>query len=186
MVWYVKIFHLKTFQLFCLNDKGDRMCKVLTLFTLDSLWQVSVHQLWLILFVAMQSLTGCICKLECWCTFQRRNQVWIHTESSWIYIQMLNFSKFVKACSILASFSCSGSQKYWRWNTREMNHESLLESQEGGSTISPSLLEPSHLRDIGHKGHIKFKAYVSKLDFLRSNHIQIAQFPVGVLYTCFP
>lgn len=62
---------------------------------------------------------------------------------------------------------------------------SLVEWQEGGSTIFPSLLEPSHLKDIGHKGHIKLKADLSKLDVLRANHIQIAQFPVGVLYTCF-
>lgn len=38
-----------------------------------------------------------------------------------------------------------------------MNHASLLEWQEEGSMISPSLLEPSHLRDIDHRGHVKFK-----------------------------
>lgn len=172
MVWYVKIFHLKTFQLFCLNDKGDRMCKVLALFTLDYGKFCSFLQLWLILFVAMQNLSGCMCKLVL---------VYISEEKSGLdtYKILPNWYPNVKLFKV----------HYVRSTEDETPDKwivSLVEWQEGGSTISPSLLEPSQLRDTGHNGHMKLKADLSKLDVLRANHIQIAQFPVGVLYTCFP
>lgn len=68
-------FSPQDFQLFCLNDKEDRMCKVLTLFTLGSLWQVSLSSSAVINFVC------CNAKLN-WVYVQVRVSVYISEEKS--------------------------------------------------------------------------------------------------------
>lgn len=149
-------------------------------FTQDTPWQVSLSSLAVICFDCCNAkLTRLYVHCQSVCVhFRGGNQVWINTGSSWTYIQILNFFKFSKTCWILPVFSCSRGQKYWRWNTREMNHASLLEWEEEGSTISPSLLEPSHLRDIDHRGHVKCKRRCVQTGFLENqSHSNVRNSP---------
>lgn len=59
-----------------------------------------------------------------------------------------------------------------------MNHASLLEWQEEGSTLSPSPLEPSHLRDIDRRGHVKFNRRHVQTEFLEvQSHSNVRSSP---------
>lgn len=115
LLWFYMwmFFHTKT--LFCLNDEGKRMYKILASFTQDAPWQISLSSLaYLFQLMQCKAYLGDVHSQSVCVGFREGNQVWVNTESSSTYIQILNFFKYSKTCWILPALRSSGAQMDWR------------------------------------------------------------------------